>query len=140
MAARRDIRTLERRLNRVSERLIESITELMRDVIEDIGDTLVPATPYLTGYARGNWRPTLNIPSSTPVAILDPTGEATKARIANVAVFYQLGDTVYIRNNIDYIADLNRGSSPQAPADFVAKSARTGLKIAFRRHSGRRRL
>lgn len=138
MAGKHDIRTLERRLNRVSDQITRSMEALVGDVIEEIGDRLVPATPVLTGFARANWRPSLNVPVDIPVSFLDPSGGATVARIATLAARWRLGDIAYIRNNIEYIASLNRGSSPQAPPDFVAKAAREGREAAFSRFERRR--
>jgi hypothetical protein len=111
---------------------------LVGDVIEEIGDRLVPATPVLTGFARANWRPSLNVPVDIPVSFLDPSGGATVARIATIAARWRLGDIAYIRNNIAYIGALNAGSSPQAPPDFVEKAARDGRQAAFSRFKLRR--
>ncbi len=138
MAGKNDIRTLERRLNRVSDQITHSLETLVGDVIEEIGDRLVPATPVDTGFARANWRPSLNIPIDVPLSFLDPSGQATMARIATLAARWQIGDIAYIRNNIAYIAALNAGSSPQAPPDFVSTAAREGREAAFSRFKRRR--
>jgi len=131
MAASRDIRTLERRLNKIASALTENVEALVADVIESIGDELTATTPVLTGFAVANWRPSLNVPVTSPVAFLDPSRTATAARIATVASRYRVGDVAYIRNNIDYIAALNNGSSPKAPKNFVAKATRAGRERAF---------
>lgn len=105
----------------------------MAAVTTEIGDRLVPATPVDTGFARGNWRPTLNSPAEVPVTFNDPTGEGTTARIAVVARRYRVGDTIFIRNNAPYIVRLNEGSSPQAPAGFVQDAIREGFSAAVAR-------
>jgi len=138
MAGRHDIRTLERRLNKVSDQITRSMEALVGDVIEEIGNHLGAATPVLTGFAVANWRPSLNVPIDIPVSFLDPGRAATIARIATVAARWRLGDVAYIRNNIDYIADLNRGTSPKAPAGFVEKAARDGRAAAFSKFERRR--
>ena len=137
MAGRHDIRTLERRLNKVSVQISRSMEALVGDVIEEIGNHLGAATPGLTGFAVANWRPSLNVPIDLPVSFLDPSRSATIARIATMAARWRLGDVAYIRNNIAYIAALNAGSSPKAPADFVAKAARDGRAAAFSRFERR---
>ncbi len=138
MAGKRGIGTLDRRLLLASERITRSIEALVADVIEEIGNRLVPATPVDTGFARANWRPSLNVPIDIPVSFLDPSGQATMARIATVAARWRIGDVAYIRNNIAYIAALNAGSSPQAHPDFVARAARDGRRAAFRKRARRR--
>lgn len=122
---------LTRRLNRVASRLTEGLERVVAEVTEEIGRELVPATPVDTGFARGNWRPSLNAPATVPVTNNDPTGAATIARITTVARQYRVGDTVYITSNIPYIERLNEGSSPQAPAGFVQKSVRAGTARAL---------
>lgn len=124
---------LERRLRRISGRLVDGVEEIVSSVASEIGAEVVPATPVDTGFARGNWRPSLNVPSPVPVTILDPTGAATVSRIRAVAQSYRVGDTIFIRNNADYIDLLNRGSSPQAPPGFVQVAVRVGTSRGIRR-------
>lgn len=126
-------RSLVRALNRVSTRLTKGVERLMETTAEEIGREVVPATPVDTGFARGNWRPSINAPAVVPVTLNDPTGAATIARISTVARQYKIGDTIFIVNNASYIGDLNRGSSPQAAAGFVQESVRRGTKRAIAR-------
>lgn len=127
---------LDRRLARVSRRLTKGVERLIGEVIEEIGRELVPATPVDTGFARANWRPSLNAPASTPVSFLDPTGAATVDRIVTVGRRYQVGDTAFIVNRAPYIGKLNQGSSPQAAAGFVQAAASEGAARALRRQRG----
>lgn len=120
----------------MTERLSGAIEGLVSDVAEEIGRVLVPATPVDTGFARANWRPALNAPPLIPVTRNDPTGSATISRIAVVARQYRVGDTFYLTNNAPYISLLNRGSSPQATAGFVARSVQRGTAVAVSRRSG----
>ncbi len=129
------LRSLEGRLRRVNRRLENGLTRLMAELGKEVGRTLVEATPVDTGFARANWRPTLNVPAGRPVTFLDPTGAATSARIAAIARSWKVGDTIYIVNNAPYIGLLNRGSSPQAPANFVkdtVDSATSRVLASFR--------
>ena len=127
------LKSLEGRLTRVSERLETSIVDFVASLAGEIGDELVPATPVDTGFARGNWRPTINLPATTPVTFNDPTGAATMARIRTVGRTYRLGQTLYITNNVGYINSLNEGSSPQAPKGFVQLAVRKGRADARRK-------
>ncbi len=97
----------------------------------EVGRVLVPATPVKTGFARANWRATLNIPSSRPLTFLDPSGQATIARIVAVSRSWTLGDTLFIVNRAPYIEKLNAGSSPQAPAGFVRVAVDEGVRRAL---------
>lgn len=124
------------RMTVIADRLTVNIQGLIADIGTEIGVSLVPATPVKTGFARGNWRPTLNAPSPLPVTILDPTGSATIARIRVISHQYRLGNTLFITNRTPYIGLLNQGSSPQAPPGFVLQAVTQGLERGKARHRG----
>lgn len=128
---------LEARLAEISRALVQGVERVGQRVISEIGQEIVPATPVDTGFARGNWRPSLGAPSPVPVSVLDPTGAATVARIAAVGLQFRVGLAFYLVNRAPYIADLNRGSSAQAPAGFVQdaveRATRRGVATATRR-------
>ena len=129
-----DISTLEPRLNDLADRLTNSVELLMTDVITFIGTAVVILTPVDTGFARANWRPSLNAPAPTPISFLDPTGTATISRIELVAKLWRVGQTAFITNRAPYIQDLNEGSSPQAVDGFVELAVLEGLGDAVQKH------
>lgn len=122
--------TLDARLDRVADRLTVAIERYAGDLFAEIGRDLVPSTPVDTGLARGNWRPSLNVPVSRPTSLVDPTGAGAVARIESVGRQFHLGDTLYLVNRVPYIGRLNAGSSPQAPAGFVQAAVQRGLARA----------
>jgi hypothetical protein len=124
------LRSLDRRLGAALIIINKKVEQFIGEVGVSIGEILVPATPVLTGYARGNWQSSLRAPATQPISFLDPTGSAAVSRIRLTASSYSLGDTLYIVNNAPYIGKLNRGSSQQAPAGFVEASVREGLNRA----------
>lgn len=125
------LRDLERRLNIVADRLVKGISRTIEEIGTAVGEDVVEATPVLTGFAKGNWRPSLNAPAAFPVTVLDPTGSSTKAKIAAVASRARPGDTLFIVNNAAYIGALNAGSSPQAEPLFVENAIATGTERAL---------
>jgi hypothetical protein len=125
------LRQLEGRLDRVVKRLNVGIRKVIEDVGTAIGEELVPATPVDTGFARANWRPSLNAPASVPISQLDPSGAATIAKITTVSKRWKPGDTLFITNNAPYIGALNAGSSPQAGPGFVEDAAERGTERAL---------
>lgn len=122
---------LEGRLNRIVNRLNVGLRRVVAEVATQIAEELVPGTPVDTGFARANWRPSLNAPAIVPVSQLDPTGAATIAKIVTVGQRWKPGDTLFITNNAPYIAALNNGSSPQALPGFVEDAVETGTLVAF---------
>ncbi len=122
-----------RALNRISENLTKGIERTIRAITDEISTRLVndPGTPVDTGFARANWRPSLNAPISSALTSNDPSGDATVARIQVVARRYRVGDTLFIRNNAPYIIALDEGSSPQAEAGFVRTAIDEGFDAAI---------
>ncbi len=119
---------LQRRLDRVSTGLSDFIVKIERNIIDEVATEVAIRTPVDTGFARGNWLGGLNSPPIAPVTVLDPTGQASPARINALAKFLRIGDTFYITNNAEYIALLDAGYSPQAAAQFVSRAVSEGVK------------
>jgi len=133
MATSRSMDELGRRIGDLSKALASNIENVMAEVVTEIGREVVLATPVDTGYARGNWRPSINSPAESPISFLDGTGQATISRIAIVGRRYRTGDVVYIVNRAPYIGALIAGSSPQAPPNFHVNALIQGERTAFRR-------
>lgn len=124
---------LDGRLDVVIGRLAGGLGKIVEDIGREVAVELVPGTPVDTGFARANWRPSLNSPTTQPITFLDPTGAATIEKIANVAKRWRLGDTLFIVNRAPYIGALNAGSSPQAPAGFVQAALEVGVERAMKK-------
>ncbi len=80
---------------------------------------VVAKTPVDTGRARANWQVTIGSPATSQLDITDKDGGATIAKgLAAIQGLppYQI---VWISNNMDYIEDLEHGSSKQAPEGMV---------------------
>lgn len=125
------LQELSRRLEVIAESLDQGVRALVAKVTEEVGRDLVSTTPVDTGYARANWRPSINAPTESPRSFLDPTGAATISQITVVGRRYRPGDTIYIVNRVPYIGNLIAGSSPQAPPDFHRTAIETGFRRAM---------
>lgn len=112
------LQDLQARLDVVAGQLDAGVRALVAKVTDEIGKELVSTTPVDTGYARANWRPSLNARTESPRSFLDPTGANTISLIRIVGQRFKPGDTIYIVNRVPYIGQLIAGSSPQAPPDF----------------------
>lgn len=78
---------------------------------------LVLATPVDTGRARGNWQVSSRTPRNTTLNVTDRSGGISISRA--LSGLERLSRRYWITNNLDYIEDLNRGTSQQAPVRFV---------------------
>jgi hypothetical protein len=80
--------------------------------------------PVDTGWARANTIPSLSAPA--PVQDGDDVGSAEAAKAVGAATLIASADATadaYVTNHVRYVARLNRGHSPQAPANFLEDAA-----------------
>lgn len=109
---------------------VEKISkDFLREVTQGIGVALVEATPMDTGQARGNWLASIGAPRGDIIrGGTSSEMEAFGRSIRPVLFLIRDDDTVYITNNLDYIADLNRGKSRQASAGFAQRAIIEGFR------------
>lgn len=90
-------------------------------------DRLANATPVDTTHASTNWMGSVGKPFEGVIGSREnPSGSAQKAARERVRNYtgkdLKAGREIYIRNNVFYLRFLNRGSSQQAPAEFVERA------------------
>lgn len=83
-------------------------------------DSLVIATPVDTGRARSNWFASIDQPSVEETTEVNV--QANLIHQTNIISKSSKFDTIWLSNNLPYIARLNDGYSGQAPAGFVEKA------------------
>jgi hypothetical protein len=82
---------------------------------------------YVGGTARANWQVSIDAATNVVIDDPDPSGSATIQQGTQVAGGAQIGQTVWIVNNLPYIGRLNDGHSTQAPAGFVEAAVQVGI-------------
>lgn len=89
---------------------------LARQSIQEVAYRVVEATPVDTGFARGQWQPSLNAAGGQYVATpgkhgeaVDPTGGNVAAKVAAIVAGMKAGDVFYMSNNTAYIMRLEFG-------------------------------
>ena len=140
-----DFGSLAKKMRKASVAVSKNADKLVVQVAETVLTNVVSDTPVDKGDARSNWQVNLNSPATgTRTAFVPGTKGSTALDniIASVEVgsqklaTYQSGQEVHITNNLDYIEDLNNGSSKQAPPGFVQEaileSIATIQKAGFR--------
>ncbi len=98
-------------------------------------------TPVDTGFARANWVPKIGerfqgLAGTRAEAELGQVSTAQQAEgeAELVSGIYDLArGVVHITNNVDYIRQLNAGSSAQAPAAFVQAAIADGIRRTVER-------
>lgn len=124
------LRHFARTIRRLSRDIEDNTNELTKNVGKAVIESLVPATPVRHGFARANWQTSLDGFPESVLATRDPSGQKTIESSHAVIASLQVGESIYIANNIPYITLLNAGSSRQAPAGFVLKAVQRGLVVA----------
>lgn len=125
---------MERRSVQVEHNALQLKKKVTSEVLKEVA-TLTPAD---TGRAISNWKVLFldtirvsNFPfvpglkGSTKPQNISATIAAGSSQISNI----KLGQVVTIANSVDYIQDLNNGTSKQAPAGFVELAVQVGNRI-----------
>lgn len=107
--------------------------DVIRKIALDAFSEVVLKTPVDTGRARMNWQPSINaIPGGTLEAF-DPSGQLAIAAVQAKVAEFEVGDIIYLANNLPYIESLENGHSrDQAPHGMVKLTAQRFQIIAQR--------
>jgi hypothetical protein len=81
---------------------------------------VVLMTPVDTGRARGNWQQTTDSPATETVETTDKSGGPTIAEGTQVIATIRPFSISWLTNNLDYISELEKGHSQQAPHGMLA--------------------
>lgn len=80
----------------------KALTDSLRDLVVEIGATVIKFSPVLTGRFKGNWQMTVGSPSTHSVPNYDEEGAATLAQLKIMAATLNPGEIAYIVNNLSY--------------------------------------
>lgn len=131
-----DLPQFSKRMQVIANNVNANADILVKTVALAVDQSVVVATPIDEGTARSNWVVAVgNTPSDQIEAYVKGTEGSTasaniQAAIAQARIEvkkYKKGDEIHITNNLDYINELNKGSSHQADPGFVERAARTGI-------------
>ncbi len=124
-----DLGTFARRIRARGKRIEQNADALVVKTAILINQAVVLATPVDTGRARANWQASIGTPIIEPTDDEDISGNSTIAHNNGAIGRRGPGQTVFISNNVEYIGDLNDGSSSQAPANFVELAVQEAIKF-----------
>lgn len=141
-----DLSTFARRIDDVALGIPIGAARVQRAAALAADQAVVVATPKDTGRATSNWIASAGAPSE---AIKAPyvagsgasTGEQCNAgaisQAAEAIAAHRPGQPLYIANNLPYIGELDRGTSPQAKPGFVSAAVNAAISAL---RSGRIRI
>ena len=124
---------------RVTQALEDFAGRVVRTIALDITANLQESNPVDTGFSRANWVPRIGVPfegtagtrGQAEDGIIDSGPQ--QAGVAEVAGYQLDQGTVFISNNVEYVEELDMGSSAQAPEGFVRQSIEKALFQDIRR-------
>lgn len=102
-----------------AEQTKEAIDDVFREVVIEIGTSVIRLSPVDTGRFKGNWQFTVGAPSSQSIDTFDKAGHETIATLVAEVSKLEAGQVAYIVNNLVYGVPLEYGHSDQAPAGMV---------------------
>jgi hypothetical protein len=115
--------SLAEAINKASADLVKTKKSLVfayESTLYDIGESLVFFTPIKTGLASSNWNVSFvgHIPTERGIQS-GIKGKASLDAISGQVKNMKVGKTALFSNPVDYIDDLEDGTSRQAPAGMV---------------------
>ncbi len=118
-------------VHRILVAIGEAQERAVRVIALEVTAELQKSTPVDTGFARANWIPSVGAPVASPDGSrASVSSVAQQVGIAQVSVYKVGQGSVFITNNVHYVKYLNKGSSPQAPAEFVQAAIARGFQQA----------
>jgi hypothetical protein len=97
-----DLAAFQKQLEGFIKATEEAVTKTLREIVVEVGTSVVRLSPVLTGRFRGNWQMTVGSPSTHSLMTTDPDGAATIAELKVMAATLNPGEIAYIVNNLDY--------------------------------------
>ncbi len=121
-----------RRIARRARQVETGASRTVRRVALAINQSVIFATPVLTGHARANWQIGIESPVTDEIDEEDKSGQTTIIRNESVIQTSKPRKSIILSNNVPYIHVLNEGSSAQAPEQFVQIAVKDAIAAISR--------
>jgi hypothetical protein len=124
-----NVATLGIDIDRIINKAKENGAAVARKVALELQAKVIEKSPVDTGMLRANWNVSLNLMDTAEYSS-DISGSTAIARGVGELFSFKVGDSIYITNNLPYVANLefglygdgektSGGYSKQAPQGFV---------------------
>ncbi|MDX9668767.1 HK97 gp10 family phage protein [Pseudomonas sp. P8_250] len=97
-----DLANFTKQLEGFSEAVQQATTNTFRQIVVEVGTSVVMLSPVLTGLFRGNWQMSVDSPVKHSLIGTDPEGAATISELRTMAATLTAGEVAYIVNNLEY--------------------------------------
>ena len=113
--------TLERQIKKALALVIDASEKTIRATAIKLFGAIAEDTPVDTGRLRGNWMAQLNSPSTRERKGVVTAGIAERVADSAIASF-DLGDSIFISNNLPYAKIIEEGNSRIRPHGMVRRN------------------
>lgn len=125
----------------IDEEVHQAVGDEMIGLTKSLVANLYLTNPVETGHSRGNWIPSIGPGNEEPYGSREaPSDVAQDAGLADVEANYRFTPaaplTIQIPNAVEYITNLDEGSSSQAPAGWVEMAIEQAMNTEFGGGSG----
>lgn len=117
-------------LRMFEDKTIDKMGRAARKITLDAFSGCIMMSPVDSGRFRGNWQTAIGSAPSGTVELLDESGDIVIALVSGVVDGMQIGDVVFMANNLPYAERLEDGYSQQAPAGMVKLTVQRFQPIA----------
>ena len=100
-----------------------------RKIALELFRRVILKTPVDLGGARSNWQASLGSPETGTVDATDKQVGPTFRKVVSATKGFNVGDTIYLANNLPYIRKLEEGGYPDGPkiVGGFSRKAPTGM-------------
>lgn len=119
-------------INKWTNEVKGSVQNITTEVVFKLGESFITLTPVLTGRLKGNWIATLHSPSTHSRVRYDTTGDETIDDLMAKLQEYELGDTIYIVNNLTYSEFIEFGGSRFKAPDGMFRISMSKFDVYLR--------
>lgn len=127
-AVTHDMSKLVKKLRKLSKESPKALDRTVIRTADTVQKELLPSTPIDTGLARSNWQMGIGKAPTGVVTHLSPARTFAENRAVLKSFNSQTHGTIHLVNNVNYIGELNMGSSKQQPKPmFVQRAVARGI-------------
>ena len=125
--------TLTVDLNKILNKSMTNASQIARAIAIELETRVVQKSPVDTGRLRGNWNLGINSVNTTQYSE-DRSGNQSNTRAIGALSKFKVGDTIWITNNLPYVAKLEYGlygNGPKTVGGYSRQAPQGFIRITY---------
>ncbi len=119
----------EAQLRMFEAKTLDKMERAVRKIALDAYSEVIRMSPVDTGRFRGNWQTAVGSAPYGTIEATDPSGNMVIAKVQGAVGGMQVGDVIFMVNNLPYAERLESGWSGQAPSGMVRLTVQRWVPI-----------